>query len=96
MLFLVDSYVTEQDHNGNPRKLIRVACVRHDEMTNILWLDASYKGIPKTPKQLSEQYDFFVHDDDVVNHVQNYELKPETWNSLSVNCDNYDFDTVES
>lgn len=96
MFFLVDSYVTEQDHNGNPRKLIRVMCIRQGKMVNILWFDASYRGIPSSCKQLSESYDVATVDTDALEHVQNHKVKPETWNSLSANCDSYDFDTVES
>jgi len=94
MLFLVDSYVTEQDHNGNPRKLIRVMCIRGSKMVNILWFDASYRGIPSNCDKLSESYDVVTVDGDKLEHLQKHEVKPETWNSLSANCDSYDFDTV--
>jgi len=86
MLFLMDSYETGSDANGNPRILLRVICMKDNEVTNILWEDASYKGIPKNVSTLCEVYDIEYYPGDTLHHVQNHQVDPETWNSLVANC----------
>lgn len=87
MLYLMDTYVTEPDVNGNSRELIRLILVDNSSnVRNILWRDASLKGVPQTTKQLKERYDISAYQTDRLEHVQNHQLEPETWNDLASHC----------
>lgn len=82
MLFLVDSYKTKPDTNGNPREIIRVLCVENDEVTNILWYEVGHRVIPTSKEVLHNTYGVNMHDGDSVQHVQKHKLEPKTWESL--------------
>lgn len=93
MLYLMDTYETEPDENGNSRKLVRLLVMdtflgfsdnpeHKPKVQNILWLDAGLRGIPRSIDHLKDVYNMNVSEDDRLEHVQDHELEPENWDNL--------------
>jgi hypothetical protein len=79
MLYLVNSFTTTPDVNGNSRVIFEVTCVENDQVTNVLWHKVDYYVVPRNAKELNEYMD--VHEDDNVTYVGSYHLTEQEYES---------------
>lgn len=89
MKVLMNSFSAGTDKMGNPQKLIRLEFLDVVDQSNIrtcniLWFDASYRGIPRTTNDISELY-IQVSEDARLDYVQHFEIESSTYENLREN-----------